>query len=236
MTSSVSLAAAFLGGILSFISPCVLPLVPGYLSFIFGSDARRVAQRTERGRPVESACASSARRSPSSSASPRCSSRSARRRRSSARWVGKSTCACSARSAAWVILLFGLHTMGLLAIGWLYTGKARSRQTEQARPTPVGAFLVGLAFAFGWTPCISPNPRGHPSPPHGTQDTVGQGVTLLAVYFAGPRHPVPAHLARGGPLLQGLRRAAQVDARGRGRLRRAADRRRPAARDRPPDR
>ena len=51
-----------------------------------------------------------------------------------------------------VVILFGLHTMGLLRIEWLYSEK---RVQMDRKPTGVmGAFLVGLAFAFGWTPCI----------------------------------------------------------------------------------
>ena len=53
-----------------------------------------------------------------------------------------------------VIIIFGLHTMGVLRIGWLYREK---RFQSSNRPTTMlGAMLVGIAFAFGWTPCIGP--------------------------------------------------------------------------------
>ena len=51
-----------------------------------------------------------------------------------------------------VIIIFGLHTMGVLRIGWLYSEKRV--QVARKPAGPVGAILVGIAFAFGWTPCI----------------------------------------------------------------------------------
>ena len=81
-----------------------------------------------------------------------------------------------------VVILFGLHTMGLLRIDWLYSEK---RVQMDRKPTGVmGAFLVGLAFAFGWTPCIGPILAGILAVA-ASQDTIWKGIQLLAVYSLG---------------------------------------------------
>jgi cytochrome c-type biogenesis protein len=175
----VSLAAAFAGGVLSFISPCVLPLVPGYLSFISGvtleewrgTDTRPA---TGRARVFWSSVAfvlgfSVVFIALGASAS------------AIGQWVGEHLRTLG-KVGGVVIILFGLHTMGLLKIGWLYREKRVQTQTKPAGP--VGAFLVGLAFAFGWTPCIGPILAAILAIA-GTQDTVAQGVQLLAVYSLG---------------------------------------------------
>jgi cytochrome c-type biogenesis protein len=81
-----------------------------------------------------------------------------------------------------VLIIFGLHTMGLLRIGWLYSEKRV--QVARKPAGPIGAVLVGIAFAFGWTPCIGPILAGILAIA-AAQETVGQGVELLAVYSAG---------------------------------------------------
>jgi cytochrome c-type biogenesis protein len=84
--------------------------------------------------------------------------------------------------AGLVIVLFGLHTMGLLKISWLYREK---RLQTQARPTTIlGALLVGVAFAFGWTPCIGPI-LSVILAVAAAQDTVAEGVKLLSAYSLG---------------------------------------------------
>ena len=76
-----------------------------------------------------------------------------------------------------IIIVFGLHTMGVLKIGWLYSEK---RIQTKAKPAGVfGALLVGIAFAFGWTPCIGPILAGILAIA-GAQDTIGEGVRLLS--------------------------------------------------------
>jgi cytochrome c-type biogenesis protein len=81
-----------------------------------------------------------------------------------------------------VLVLFGLHTMGVFRLRWL---EAEKRVQTRRRPAGLfGSVLVGIAFAFGWTPCIGPILAGILTIA-GAQDTVGQGVKLLAVYSAG---------------------------------------------------
>jgi cytochrome c-type biogenesis protein len=81
-----------------------------------------------------------------------------------------------------VIILFGLHMMGVLRIGWLYSEK---RMQTSGKPAGFfGAMLVGIAFAFGWTPCIGPILAAILAVA-AAQESVGEGVKLLAVYSAG---------------------------------------------------
>ena len=182
MVESPTFLAAFVAGVLSFISPCVLPLIPGYLSYISGLTLDEM-QGTGDG----------------------AMSLGAARRRvlvasiffilgfsfvficfgAAASVVGQYMLERQrllAKIAAVIVIVFGLHTMGVLRIGWLYSEK---RVQVEKKPTSLfGAFFVGLAFAFGWTPCIGPILAGILAIA-GTQQTVGQGVQLLAVYSAG---------------------------------------------------
>jgi cytochrome c-type biogenesis protein len=189
MEENVSLLAAFGAGLLSFISPCVLPLIPGYLSYISGLslDDMRGASVAGGGTAVAVARPSGVRRQVVLS--------------SLAFIVGFSLvfislgAAASAigqflaerqalfnRIAGAVIVIFGLHTMGVLRIEWLYQEK---RVHTSRKPAGfIGAGLVGVAFAFGWTPCIGPILAGILALA-GSQETVAKGVRLLAVYSLG---------------------------------------------------
>jgi len=180
----VSLFAAFIAGILSFISPCVLPLIPGYLSFVSGVTLEEM-------------------RAPEASV-PITTSDSKRRRAVimslafvlgfSIVFVALGATATAvgtllmdhiqllSKIAGAVIILFGLHMMGVLKIGWLYNEKRV--QTNKKPAGFFGAILVGIAFAFGWTPCIGPILSAILLVAS-TQETIGEGVQLLASYSAG---------------------------------------------------
>jgi len=192
MAENVTLLAAFGAGILSFISPCVLPLIPGYLSYISGLSLDEI-----RGTPVAAAASATA----VAVAPP-----AAARRQvilaslafilgftivfvalgASATAIGQYVMArlsILGKIAGAIVILFGLHTMGVLRIEWLYQEKRV--QTSQQRPEGfLGAALVGMAFAFGWTPCLGPILAGILAVA-ATQDTVGQGVQLLSAYSIG---------------------------------------------------
>ena len=185
MEENVTLLAAFGAGLLSFISPCVLPLIPGYLSYISGlslDEMRGTAPAAVAAHPPADV----------------------RRRILVASLafilgftlvfvaIGATASAIGqfvnerlpllARLAGAIIIIFGLHTMGVLRIEWLYQEK---RVHTQRRPAGfIGAMLVGVAFAFGWTPCIGPILRGILFLA-GSRDTVGEGVRLLLVYSLG---------------------------------------------------
>jgi cytochrome c-type biogenesis protein len=176
--SSVSFGAAFAAGVASFLSPCVLPLVPGYISYLSGmslDELSRGAARKEIARDagigslffvlgftlVFTALGASA---------------------SAAGRLVAQHMGLLSRIAGVVIVLFGLHTSGLITIKWLYYEKRYS--TSGFAPGFAGSFLMGLAFAFGWTPCIGPI-LGSILALAATQDTVRQGMLLLVVYSLG---------------------------------------------------
>ena len=178
----VTLLAAFVAGVLSFISPCVLPLIPGYLSFVSG-----VTLDEMRGTGAAVAASPSVRRRAvvMSLAFVLGFSLVFIGLGASATAVGTllmEHLSLLGKIAGVVIILFGLHMMGVLKIGLLYSEK---RMQTSAKPAGFfGAMLVGIAFAFGWTPCIGPILAAILAVA-ATQESVGEGVKLLAVYSAG---------------------------------------------------
>ena len=87
-----------------------------------------------------------------------------------------------ARVAGVIIILFGLHLTGIFKIKALYTD-ARLHSVKGSS-TPLGAFVIGFAFAFGWTPCLGPILTAILTIA-GEQDTLVKGILLLAVYSLG---------------------------------------------------
>ncbi len=178
MNESVSLMTALLAGLISFISPCVLPIVPGYLSFISGINVGAL-----KGTEVPKGLAAKVTLT------------------SCAFVLGFSTVFVALGAAATlvgqvlqqyqrqlaivggiIIIFLGLHTAGILPIKWLLYEK---RAEVKAKPLGLlGAYVVGLAFAFGWTPCIGPI-LGAILLYASQQDTVAQGVLLLTFYSVG---------------------------------------------------
>ena len=175
--SAFALVTAFGAGIISFLSPCVLPLVPGYVSYVAGD---RIAQGHSAG---------------------------------DAAWrlpvLGLSLCFVLGFSTVFIILgagatglgqlllrykneanivggvivmIFGLFMTGLLKLSWMQRDLRFHGNIKGARP--MGAYLIGLAFAFGWTPCIGPV-LGAILTLSAVTATVSSGVTLLGVYSLG---------------------------------------------------
>lgn len=179
MSDQVTLLAALAAGFLSFISPCVLPLIPGYISFVSGASLDEMRGGT--------AGSSASRRQVliTSLAFVLGFSLVFVALGASASAIGKfllNELPLLGKIAGAVIIVFGLHTMGVFRIAALDTEK---RMQAQRKPTgPFGAVLVGIAFAFGWTPCIGPI-LGGILVVAGSKDTVAQGVMLLAAYSAG---------------------------------------------------
>jgi cytochrome c-type biogenesis protein len=189
MEENVTLLAAFGAGLLSFISPCVLPLVPGYLSYISGLslDEMRGTAAARGAVAVAVAAPAAARRQVvlSSLAFILGFSLVFVSLGAAASAIGQFLIqqqALFSRIAGALIIVFGLHTMGVLRIEWLYQEK---RVHTSRKPAGfIGAMLIGIAFAFGWTPCIGPILAGILALA-GTQETVGEGVRLLAIYSLG---------------------------------------------------
>ena len=180
MGDQVTLLAAFAAGFLSFISPCVLPLIPGYVSFVSG-----VSLEEMRGGSSAPSTASRQQVLVTSLAFVLGFSLVFIALGASASAIGQfllEKLPLLGKIAGAVIIVFGLHTMGLFRIAALETEKRV--QTARKPAGPFGAILVGIAFAFGWTPCIGPILAGI-LVVAGSRDTVGEGVMLLAVYSLG---------------------------------------------------
>jgi len=178
LNPNVTLLAAFAAGFLSFVSPCVLPLIPGYISFVSGISVDEMrgdtAPATSRLQVFLTSLAFVIGFSIVFVALG-----------ASATAIGKFMFAklpLLSKIAGAILIVFGLHTMGVFRLAFLETEK---RVHSQRKPAgPLGAMLVGVAFAFGWTPCIGPILGGILAIA-GSKSTVTEGVTLLAVYSLG---------------------------------------------------
>jgi cytochrome c-type biogenesis protein len=176
MTSDVTLSAAAAAGLLSFLSPCILPLVPPYLTFIAGTTIEDVAyERVRRARrdvflaavlfvlgfsTVFVALGATA---------------------SVFGQVLRAHIAALSLMAGIVIILMGFHFLGIFRLGFLY----REKRVEVEKPLGLwGAYVMGLAFAFGWTPCIGPILAAILAIA-ASEQTAWRGAGLLAVYSLG---------------------------------------------------
>jgi cytochrome c-type biogenesis protein len=200
--SSIGIVAAFAAGVVSFLSPCVLPLVPGYVSYVAG---QTVAAGT-----------------PSRASTLRVQA------------IALSFCFVLGFSTIFVLLgasatafgrlllayhheltliggaiviAFGLITLGLLR----FTALQRDIRFHLAIPggRPIGAYVLGAAFAFGWTPCIGPI-LGAILTVSAASKTVVSGITLLAVYSLGLGLPFILAAAFTDALLGKLRSIGRV--------------------------
>ena len=177
MTHELSIPIAFLAGIASFLSPCVLPLVPGYISLLSGAsidELKNEASGEIMRRVLRNSLAFVAGFSVVFVMLG-----------ASATWVGQFLRAHQSTFniiAGILVIIFGLHLTGLVKIPLLYR-EARLNTGAPKRGLG-GAFLVGFAFAFGWTPCIGPILAAILAIA-AQRETVYQGMFLLAVYSAG---------------------------------------------------
>jgi cytochrome c-type biogenesis protein len=172
----IGFTAAFAAGLLSFLSPCVLPLVPSYLSFVTGLGMEELESgdaELRRMTLIHSllfvAGFSSIFLALGASAS-----FLGQVLREYQLWI--------ARIGGVIVLLFGLHLLGLTPVRWLQ--RERRMHLERKPVGYVGSFLVGVTFGAGWTPCIGPILGGILTFA-ATRQTLGEGVQLLAFYSAG---------------------------------------------------
>jgi len=172
-----ALVIALIAGLMSFLSPCVLPIVPPYLAYMAGASMDDLTSATP-----------------------------ARPRRNvilaalffvlglstvflimgaAASQIGRALLAYQrefAMVAGAVVTVFGLHFLGVFRIGILYR-EARLDAGDRGG-SAVGAYVLGLAFAFGWTPCIGPI-LGSILSLAAQEASVGRGIALMALYAAG---------------------------------------------------
>ncbi|MBS0246153.1 MAG: sulfite exporter TauE/SafE family protein [Proteobacteria bacterium] len=177
MHSDVSYLAALIAGLVSFLSPCVLPLVPPYLVYLAGTSLERFeAHEPERRVKRETVIAAALFVAGFSTVFVALGA--------SASVIGTLIRAYSeplAIVAGILIIVMGLHFLGVTPIAWLY----RQKRMEVAEPVGLwGAYLMGLAFAFGWTPCIGPILAAILAVA-ASEQTVSKGASLLAVYSLG---------------------------------------------------
>ena len=175
---SVTSVAAFGAGLLSFLSPCVLPLVPPYLCYLAGASFDQLAAREgspplDRRRVLLSALLFVAGFSTVFIT------------------LGASASALGqlltrhleilGQIAGAIIIVMGLHFMGIFRLSLLF------REARFSTPSQVGfagAYVMGLAFAFGWTPCIGPVLAAILAVA-ASENSISNGVWLLAIYSAG---------------------------------------------------
>jgi cytochrome c-type biogenesis protein len=178
MGLEVPLTAAFLAGLLSFLSPCVLPLVPPYLCFITGAslDQLTKADRAEISyrmvlMPALLFVLGFATVFITLGATASVAGQFLREHST-----------LLAQIAGIAIILMGLHFIGIFRLGLI---NRELRYTVASRPAGLlGAYGIGLAFAFGWTPCIGPV-LAVILALAATEDSVARGALLLGVYSAG---------------------------------------------------
>ncbi|VAV94225.1 Cytochrome c-type biogenesis protein CcdA (DsbD analog) [hydrothermal vent metagenome] len=178
MIADITILAAFAAGVVSFLSPCVLPLVPPYLSFLAGASLEELTENS-----VDSVV----------------------RRRvivsallfvlgfstvfimlgATASFMGellREYLDILAKIAGVTIIIMGLHFLGVFKLGFL---NRDTRYQHSERPRGMfGSYAIGVAFAFGWTPCIGPV-LGAILSVAATEDSVSQGAILLGIYSAG---------------------------------------------------
>ena len=177
MGSSLGVAVAFSAGLFSFLSPCVLPLFPSYISFITGmsvGDLTGDLGAPARRRVLLHAAAFVLGFSAvfvALGASLSAASHALFQYRDVIRMVGGA-----------LIIVFGLYIAGLLRIGLF--GRTAAVQIRERPAGYVGSFIVGVTFAVGWTPCVGPI-LGAILSLAGTAETVSRGVGLLVAYSAG---------------------------------------------------
>ena len=175
--TNVTIAAALVAGILSFLSPCVLPLVPPYLVYLTGTSLERLADAETEPRVRRETIAAAI-----------------------LFVLGFSTVFVALGASASAIggllriysgplavlagigiIVMGLHFLGLTPIAWLM----REKRLAMAKPVGLwGAYLMGLAFALGWTPCIGPILAAILAVA-ASEATVLKGAGMLAVYSLG---------------------------------------------------
>mgnify|MGYP000951273871 CR=1 FL=1 len=175
---SVGYFSAFLAGGLSFVSPCVLPLIPGYISFISGVSLDDLTNR-------EKASSHLGRVATNTIFFVIGFSLIFIALGASASFVGgwlRDNIAIFNKVGGVLIFLFGLHVAGVFRIRALNYEKRF--HTGQKKFGVIGSILIGMAFAFGWTPCIGPI-LGSILTVAASQGTVGKGIILLAFYSAG---------------------------------------------------
>ena len=195
--TDLSLPYVVFAGLLSFLSPCVLPLVPPYLSYLAGTTLDEWTDESESGVNHMALLTALAFVLGFSTVfvllGAGASAIGAVLRQNSVEigWV-----------AGALIILMGLHFIGIIRIPLL----AREARLNVEKPAGIaGAYVMGLAFAFGWSPCIGPV-LGSVFAVAGSEASVMRGMGLLALYSAGLGIPFLLAAFAMGPFIRFMRR------------------------------
>ncbi|MGB0497213.1 MAG: cytochrome c biogenesis CcdA family protein [Rubricella sp.] len=172
----LAMMIALAAGIISFLSPCVLPIVPPYLAYMAGSSMDELLDSEERAARRQATLSALFFVLGLSTVFLLMGSAASAFGRAILQWQG-----VFAQVAGAVVMVFGLHFLGILRIPFLYR---EARFDAKTGGSAGGAYILGLAFAFGWTPCIGPI-LGMILSIAAQGDSPGQGAALLAVYAAG---------------------------------------------------
>ncbi|HLG90368.1 MAG TPA: cytochrome c biogenesis CcdA family protein [Alphaproteobacteria bacterium] len=202
--SLLALMTSFAAGMISFLSPCVLPLVPGYVSYVAGQSLGDPLMAAERN----------------------AAARVAALRLSLLFVLGFSTVFVALGASATsigqlllayryqanlvrgaIVIAFGLAMTGLLHLPWLQ--RDVRFHVDLARGRPFAAYVLGLAFAFGWTPCIGPI-LGTILTTAAATATVSQGIVLLSIYSLGLALPFLAAALFTEALINRLRLLGRI--------------------------
>jgi len=197
----VTIMGASVAGLLSFLSPCILPIVPFYLSYLAGVGMNQISAKAEisqavRVRAVLAACCFAlgvVTVFVGLGATATVFGGLLREYFDVLRWF-----------AAAIIIAMGLHFLGVIKIGFLYR-QFRADAGDTSNVGLLGAYVIGLAFAFGWTPCVGPVLAAILFTAAG-QDTADQGALLLLAYGLGMTLPFVVAALFIGPFMSWMGR------------------------------
>jgi cytochrome c-type biogenesis protein len=196
--ANVTIFAALVAGMLSFLSPCVLPLVPPYLVYLTGTSIERIADAGTRPRVRRETVAAAVLFVLGFSTVFVALGASA----SAIGAVLRIYSGELSIVAGVAIIIMGLHFLGLTPIAWLM----REKRLDVAKPVGLwGAYVMGLAFALGWTPCIGPILAAILAVA-ASEATVARGAGMLAVYSLGLGMPFLIAALAVGPFAAFLAR------------------------------
>lgn len=197
----ITVSGAFIAGLLSFLSPCILPIVPFYLSYLAGVGMNQISENSDISPAVRKRAFLAALCFAAGvitifmalGATASLFGQVVREWFDVLRWV-----------AAAIIIAMGLHFLGVIRIGILYR-QMRADTGDKSNLSYVGAYVIGLAFAFGWTPCVGPVLAAILFMAGGS-NTAGQGAFLLLSYGLGMTLPFVMAALFIGPFMKWMKK------------------------------
>jgi cytochrome c-type biogenesis protein len=199
---TMTLLTAFGAGVISFLSPCVLPLVPGYISYVAGDALVHEQAASSRMKRLAAVGLSASFVAGFSTVFIALGAGATLLGQFLLRFKNEAGIAGGV-----IVLVFGLFTIGLVKLPWMQRDLRVHATISGSRP--LGAYLIGLAFAFGWTPCIGPV-LGTILTVTAVTATVSNGIVLLGAYSLGLGVPFLLTAAFTGALIKRLQSARKT--------------------------